>query len=267
MAIHLGQDADGLKKTFEKIDDTTGAIPVDIITGAGGSEIDDGDAISPGTGKLVLGKDNTDHAQAIAVDTDGQLQVEVTETIGIVNHGDIDSDPDGMVVMGKDPSNNIYAMELDANGNLNVNCVAGGAGGHQYNDGDTPSPIAGFVMQGVQSGTTVRDLCADGDGHLQVDVLSGGGAGAQYTEGAVEASPTGTANLMQQSNNTLTMPTVDASGHQQIDIVDDNTLVSDGSSAGGEAGRLVMGVDDSANAQILAVNTDGEIAIQDGGNS
>jgi hypothetical protein len=217
---------------YQVATDTDGHLQVDVLTGGGGGTQFAGEAslATTGTGTAMIGRDNTGTARLVAVDTAGNIQVDIvanadttkaTSTLQTAGNASLTS-VDGKITACNTGAVVVSSSALPTGASTEATALLAEA--HLGAIDTSCSSIQSNVSTSSNQGTMITSLsslagCVAGT-ELQVDIVTGGGGGTQFAgEASLGSTGTGTAMIGRDNTGTARLVAVDTTGNIQMDIV------------------------------------------------
>ena len=255
--------------------DSEGRLDVTANAGTGtfvvGGNVDVNTSLTEEKPVLVGGEDDLGNAQNIAVDADGNVQVDVVSG-SITASGNVATNESvaaekPVLVGGEDDLGNAQNIAVDTDGNVQVDVVSGtitASGNVATNESvAAEKPV---LVGGEDSLGNAQNIAVDTDGNVQVDVVSGtitanGNVATNESVAAEKPVLVGGEDSLGNVQNIA----VDTDGNVQVDVVS-GTITASGNvatneSVAAEKPVLVGGEDSLGNAQNIAVDSDGNVQV------
>ena len=219
---------------YQVATDASGHLQVDVLSGGGGGTQFAGEATlaTTGTGTAMIGRDNTGTARLVAVDTAGNIQMDIvgnadttkaTSTLQTAGNASLTS-VDGKITACNTGAVVVSSSALPTGASTEATALLAEA--HLGNIDTATSSIQSNVSTSSNQGTMITSLsslagCVSGN-ELQVDIVSGGGSSSanSYLNATLSVlAPTGS-----ETTKITATPSIDLLNISTITKITINTI-------------------------------------------
>ena len=220
---------------YQVATDTDGHLQVDVLSGGGGGTQFAGEATlaTTGTGTAMIGRDNTGTARLVAVDTAGNIQMDIvgnadttkaTSTLQTAGNASLTS-VDGKITACNTGAVVVSSSALPTGASTEATALL--AETHLGNIDTATSSIQSNVSTSSNQGTMITSLsslagCVSGT-ELQVDIVSGGGGGSSSANSYLNATLSVLAPTGAETTKITATPSIDLLNISNITQITINT--------------------------------------------
>jgi len=220
---------------YQVATDGDGHLQVDVLSGGGGGTQFAGEAslATTGTGTAMIGRDNTGTARLVAVDTAGNIQMDIvgnadttkaTSTLQTAGNASLTS-VDGKITACNTGAVAVASSALPTGASTEATALLAEA--HLGNIDTATSSIQSNVSTSSNQGTMITSLsslagCVSGN-ELQVDIVSGGG-GSSSANSYLNATLTVLAPTGTETTKITATPSIDLLNISNITKITINTI-------------------------------------------
>ena len=220
---------------YQVATDGDGHLQVDVLSGGGGGTQFAGEATlaTTGTGTAMIGRDNTGTARLVAVDTAGNIQMDIvgnadttkaTSTLQTAGNASLTS-VDGKITACNTGAVVVSSSALPTGASTEATALLAEA--HLGNIDTATSSIQSNVSTSSNQGTMITSLsslagCVSGN-ELQVDIVSGGG-GSSSANSYLNATLTVLAPTGAETTKITATPSIDLLNISNITKITVNTI-------------------------------------------